>query len=292
MVGGRANLGDRREAGGASATFFWAGSEAEIGGIRPSIFKKYDPKVTNLARIDTVLAWLDYPAAKRPQFIAAYFSFIDHLGHTFGPDSPEIISAVSEMDSLIGRLQRGLDQRKNSDVNLIIVSDHGMAPLSEKRIIFIDDFIDLNDIKYADWYVTSTVLPRSGKLEKIYGQLKNAHPHLQVFKKLEMPRRFHFQNHRRIHPLILLADTGWQVMTHENFNRLQKRNRLLKGTHGFDNADSLMHGIFLANGPAFKNGMILPPLQNIHIYEALNYILGTTPAKNDGSLDSLMQIFN
>ena len=43
-----------------------------------------------------------------------------------------------------------------------------------------------------------------------------------------------------------------------------------------------MHGIFVAAGPAFKSGVVLPPFQNIHIYDALAEALGVEPAKNDG----------
>ena len=38
----------------------------------------------------------------------------------------------------------------------------------------------------------------------------------------------------------------------------------------------------MAAGPAFKSGVVLPPFENIHIYDALAEALGVTPAKNDG----------
>jgi len=48
-----------------------------------------------------------------------------------------------------------------------------------------------------------------------------------------------------------------------------------------------MHGIFLAYGPAFKDGLIVLSFQNIHIYELIANVLGIEPAVTDGSLDSV-----
>ncbi|KAA3618102.1 MAG: alkaline phosphatase family protein [Calditrichaeota bacterium] len=275
-----------------AATFFWVGSEAEIGGVRPSIVKKYDGHFSNKTRVDSVLAWLDYPEKKRPQLMTLYFSFIDHIGHAFGPDSEEIVAAVGEADSLIGLLYDGIQQQaQQKRPNLVVVSDHGMAEINESDVIVIDDYIDLAEVEYADWYVISTVLPKAGKTEKLYTQLKDAHPHLHVYKKNEVPARFHFRNHRRIHPLVLIADPGWSVMTQKKYERFRAGSRSVGGAHGYDNLEKDMHGIFLAVGPAIKKNVQIPAFQNIQIYNAMNHILGTKPAKNDGNLDSLRLIF-
>ncbi|KAA3653567.1 MAG: alkaline phosphatase family protein [Calditrichaeota bacterium] len=268
-----------------SASFFWVGSETAISGVRPTIYKDYDSKIPGRTRIDTVLSWLDYPTSQRPQFITLYFSFIDHIGHTYGPESPEIVHAVSRMDSLIGYLVDGLG-RIDDNVNTIILSDHGMAETRSDRIIEVDDYIDLSDVVYADWYTTSIVLPKAGKTDKLYNQLHNAHPHLKVFKKEHLPGRFHFKKNNRIHPLVLIADTGWEVMTRKEAER-RRQYKKIGGAHGYDNSDERMHGIFIAFGPAFRQGSRVSPFLNIHIYELVCKILGIVPAPNDGSLDSV-----
>lgn len=273
------------EAGLAGCFFFWAGSETAIDGLHPSMYKKYDDDIPDKTRIDSVLSWLAYPESKRPRFITLYFSFIDHLGHRYGPDSPEIVQGISRMDSLIGYLGDGL-KRVPQEVNLVVVSDHGMAETSTDRIIEIDDYIDLNDVSYADWYIVSTVLPKDGKRDVLYDKLYNAHPNLHVFKKEDIPARFHFQNNARIHPLVLIADTGWEVMTKA---RAQRRRQYKKfgGAHGYDNMDKRMHGIFLASGPAFQKDMQVSSFQNVHIYDLICSVLNITPAQNDGQLDSV-----
>ena len=57
--------------------------------------------------------------------------------------------------------------------------------------------------------------------------------------------------------------------------------------HGYDPALSTMWGIFFARGPGLKQGLVLPPFQNIHVYELLCTLLNLKPAENDGSLDSI-----
>ena len=57
--------------------------------------------------------------------------------------------------------------------------------------------------------------------------------------------------------------------------------------HGYDPYFLSIHGIFLAYGPAFKDGLIVPTFQNIHIYELIANVLSIAPAVTDGSLDSV-----
>ena len=62
-----------------------------------------------------------------------------------------------------------------------------------------------------------------------------------------------------------------------------KRNvRGVGGNHGYDPAVASMWTLFVAAGPAFRRGVVVPPFENVHIYNALCYILGVTPAPNDG----------
>ena len=56
------------------------------------------------------------------------------------------------------------------------------------------------------------------------------------------------------------------------------------GQHGYDPTLLSMRGILVAAGPAFKRGVTVPALENVHIYNALAQILGITPASNDGDI--------
>ena len=69
-----------------------------------------------------------------------YFSQPDSFGHEYGPESSEIIFALTEVDGVIRLLMRELKKRNISDcVNIIIVSDHGMAAYNSSDFINIEE---------------------------------------------------------------------------------------------------------------------------------------------------------
>ena len=117
-----------------AACFFWPGSEAEIAGARPSYYLKYDDAVPDEERVDQVVDWLKLPAAKRPHFITLYFAEVDHAGHEYGPDAPETRAAVRHVDSEIGTLRSHL-AKLHLPIDLIVVSDHGMAPSAWDQVL-------------------------------------------------------------------------------------------------------------------------------------------------------------
>ena len=49
------------------------------------------------------------------------------------------------MDSLLGQLLDGIKEI-DKDVNIVIVSDHGMAQLSPQRIFFLDQVFNISTV--------------------------------------------------------------------------------------------------------------------------------------------------
>jgi len=269
-----------------SATYFWPGSEAEIEGIRPSYWKEYNGRTPNSERISQILKWLELPEEKRPRFLTLYFSDTDNAGHRYGPDSPEVVEAIRKIDQNMGELIAGLKARDWFDkINIIITSDHGMTATSKDRVIFLDNYISLDDVDVIDWSPVLALRPKEGKLEAVYQALKNANSHLAVYKKEEIPERFHYRDNPRITPIIAIADEGWSITSHDYYS--ERPERYDGGAHGYDNELKSMQGIFIARGPAFKSGLKVPTFMNIHIYEMIAHILDIKPAPNDGSLDSV-----
>ncbi|MEO5799853.1 MAG: ectonucleotide pyrophosphatase/phosphodiesterase, partial [Gemmatimonadales bacterium] len=170
--------------GKRTANFFWPGSEAEIGGVRSMIYKRFDDTFPNAARVDSVLTWLSRPKGQAPSLVTLYFSDVDHAGHTYGPGAPETDAAIARVDSSIGRLMTGLAARGMLDrVNVIVVADHGMQLTPKDQLIVLDDYISLDDVDVIDWTPVGAIAPKPGKLDAVYAKLKNANPHLQVYRK-------------------------------------------------------------------------------------------------------------
>jgi len=267
-------------------TMFWPASKAEIMGVRPTEYFVYDGSVSHNDRVDQILKWLDYPASKRPQFISTYFSHLDDVGHRYGPDSDEVKTAIRELDRTIGYLISGLKSRKLfHTVNILLVSDHGMTTISSDSMIFLDDYINMEYVDVIDWAPATAIRPKI-HVDSIFNKLKNAHPKLRVYKKGDAPERLHYNTHRRIQPITVIADEHWSITTRDHFKKDNNVENYNGATHGFDPIYPSLHGIFVGHGPAFKSGFQGPGIGNIHPYEMMCRILELKPAENDGSADS------
>jgi predicted AlkP superfamily pyrophosphatase or phosphodiesterase len=268
-----------------AAAMFWPGSEAPIGGMLPRYWKPYDASFPPAERVDQVLQWLDLPAAERPALINLYFSDVDSAGHDFGPDSPEVQESIRAVDGYLARLIRGLIARNMmSTVNLVVLSDHGMAAVDDERVVVLDDYVAAADVDVVDINPTLGLFPRGGKDAAIYGALEGAHPRLRVFHSHETPAQWHYRDHPRIPPIVGVADEGWQVLRRATVNEIRAgRIRGERGNHGYDPALMSMRGIFIAAGPAFRAGASVPAFENVHIYNALAAALGVPAGNNDGN---------
>ncbi len=270
-----------------AAAYFWPGTDVEIGGVRPSRWKPFDVRVPNADRVDSVLAWLQLPPADRPRFVTLYFSDVDHWGHETGPDSPELAAAVGRVDSMLGRLVGGLERaRLAGAVSLVIVSDHGMAPLSAERVLVLDAYLDRGRVTALSLGATISLrpAPRDGMPADSIAAALAAVPHLFVYPREGTPARWRYRDNPRISDVVGVAEAGWTVTTRAAVaaGRVPRA-----GAHGFDNADPTMRALFVAAGPAFRRGVVVEPFTNLHVYELLCRILGLRPAPNDGSLDSV-----
>jgi predicted AlkP superfamily pyrophosphatase or phosphodiesterase len=274
--------------GRRAAAMFWPGSEAEIGGVRPSWYMRYDDRMPHDQRIRQVLEWLRLPADSAPGFITLYFSVVDGASHRFGVESPQTDSAIVRVDSAVTALWREIGEAGLAHrVNLVIVSDHGMVNTSPQRVVILDDWLEAGTYHVVDLNPVALIRPQAGKEDEVYQRLKRA-PHLQVYRKSEIPARWHFRDHPRITEIVAAAEEGWAIGTRAMITR--NPNYGSGATHGYDNALESMHASFFAVGPAFAQGKVVERVRNVDVYELMTHILGLRPARNDGALDSIRTV--
>ncbi len=104
-----------------------------------------------------------------------------------------------------------------------------------------------------------------------------------MYRKAEIPERYHYRKHSRIAPVIAVADDGWQIASRDRASR----GRWERGGHGYDPAAASMRALFVADGPAFRSGAVVPPFGSVHVYALLCEVLGVPPNPHDGTLDSV-----
>lgn len=254
-----------------TAVHMWPGSEAHIHNMDPSFLDRYNGKELLPKKVDRILEFIDKPGFEhpdknqwlRPQLIAAYVPNVDGMGHKYGPNSTQIQTTISEVDGMLDSLFHGLEQRNLTDiVNVIIVSDHGMATTDVSRMIQIEDVVDIERVEHIDGWPLVGIRPKKPEeLDALYAQavarLRN-NPNFEVYlRDKDMPERFHFRNNDRIAPLWIIPKTGWAIVEKKEFDiEDAKANNIVyhpRGLHGYDHEHPLMRAIFVARGPAFPH---------------------------------------
>lgn len=278
-----------------SASHMWVGSEAVIHGVTPTFVDKYNGSETYSSKVNRVMEWLDLPIESRPRLVTMYAPHPDHEGHIYGPFGDAVKLALANLDSLISGLVDGLKQRNLYDiVDLLIVSDHGMAANYRENVFFIDEILDMNLIEHIDGWPLYGLRPYDiSQITPIYRTLKqhSKDQHWQVFLKKDLPSRWHFSkdNNPRIAPLWIIPDPEWAIVTKAEFElSFGDPNRKVRGLHGYDNFAQQMRALFLAHGPHFSPGQV-EPFSNVEVYEIMTKILDIEPDPNNGTLHGELQ---
>ncbi len=254
-----------------TASFYWVGSEAEIKGIRPTYYFRYNEAISVDRRIQILKEWLQLPPERRPHFITFYFPEVDHSGHSFGPDSPQTENAVHWMDSTIQRL---VDTVKTTGlpVNFIFVSDHGMTKVDNDNTLPLPAAVDTSKfIVPPGSELVELYAKNKDDISDTYVKLMEDSKGYKVYLKENMPARLHYgikdDVFDRIGDILLVPD--WPKI----FNFSSRKPS--PGAHGYDPyLVKDMLATFYAWGPAFKQEFRIPSFQNVNVYPVVTKILG------------------
>ena len=294
------------KSGVLTAIHMWPGSEAHIPPVEPTYLDKFNASEALPKKVDRILNLIDLPGSLdkssgrssylRPQLIAAYVPNVDADGHKYGPNSTEIRATISDVDNMLALLMDGLYDRNLTEVvNLVVVSDHGMATTSTERLVQLDDLIDLNLVDHIDgWPLRGLRLKDPERdVPILHKQLSEASEKSQgfdVYTLETMPERYHFTKNKRIAPLWVIPRTGWAIVERKDFDAKEAQasgtSYHPKGIHGYDNEHPLMRAIFVARGPAFPHepNSRVSNFQNTEVYNILCDSLGIQPHPNNGTL--------
>ena len=263
---------DAEAAGIRTGVMYWAGSDVAIGGRRPSIWWPFDSNITASQRTDTLLDWLRRsPGTQdrgRPGFFMIYFDDVDRAGHGRGYGSPEEADAIRRVDAQVGRIVAALRETGEA-ANLVVVSDHGLAPVPRARLRPRAEIVDDAIMESLSEGPTLAIYPRPGREAAVAARLRTPPPHLTCWAKADIPARFRYRDNPRVPPYLCMADIGWSWP--------EKPRDMTKGEHGHDPDRAELAATFVAGGPAFKVGRTLPRVDNVAVYPLLRTLLGLPP---------------
>ena len=219
---------------------------------------------------------------------------------------------MKQLDYVLENLFNLLETRKyykiENDVDVLIVTDHGMATIREpnedalKRHFYLSDYIDVRKHLLIDKCTYGSVselwLANQDDLEYVYNKLKleeliesDRVKIKEIYMKKDIPECFSLGKHRRVAPIVLLAKTGYQIiLERENANNYSVFK--YHGNHGYEpSSNELMRGIFLAKGKSFKKShKSSKPVYLIDYYSLVCHLLDLEPNPNNGTFSRISHV--
>ncbi|KAF1684062.1 hypothetical protein B1992_15350 [Pseudoxanthomonas broegbernensis] len=138
--------------------------------------------------------------------------------------------------------QRGLFQR----INLIVLSDHGMAAVPAGNTVLLDDLLPLDQVQLVSEGIVAGFNPRSdsaadrARFAAIERKLEQPQRHMRCWDKSRVPARLDYGSNPRVPQLICLADVHWRIASRAKL--AAKKDPPNLGNHGYDNAKKNSRG--------------------------------------------------
>ncbi|CAH1405730.1 unnamed protein product [Nezara viridula] len=273
-------LNQKAGQGRHSGVMMWPGSQFPYSNIVPTFINVFDRGTAWENRISTVMSWFLHPKSPA-NLVMMYIEEPDDEEHTSGPGSSQTRERLRRVDKITEHLFKSLKNNSLTDVNVVLLSDHGMEGVTLDRMIDLTKFVG----DKAAMYGTSPVLhiyPNKGQsIVDIYSKLNEAaarNKHFKVYLKESIPEHFHIKDCQRTAPIIAVAEPtyafqdyygaiDWQIN-----NKGAPRNGTY-GIHGYDPQTINMRPYFMAHGPKFKENFNAGELRIIDMYPLFANIL-------------------
>lgn len=231
-------------------------------------------------RLDGIIEQLALPEKKRPDLIMGYLEEPDGNGHNFGPQGKQTRAMVQKVDSMLTNFYKRLQVLPvANDINLIILSDHGMAWVAKGNNVPIRHLLKDEWLVKIEGHIPANIYVKPGCQDSVYNALHGIE-HARVWKRNNIPARLHYGTNGRVGDVIVDPDLGWLI---------QDKEANEGGAHGFDPEYSDVHALFRAIGPDFKH-INFPHFANVNVYSLICHLLGIKESKNDGNIDNIRTI--
>jgi arylsulfatase A-like enzyme len=267
------------------ATYFWVGSESDWRG-RGTRYRvaPFDGARPEAAKVAQILEWLALPVAERPRLIMSYWSGADSVGHRHGPDSRQVDQALRDQDAQLQKLLAGVDALDAwAATTLIIVSDHGMAP--------VGTYIDLRGIleeagigaRITGSAVAQVHLEDPAQAAAALAVVAGVE-HVRAYRRDEIPAALRLRHPTRGGDLVVVTEPPYTFARPAGAEGILmgalSRLGVTFGGHGYDPQQPDMGGIFFALGRGVPRGLVLPEVHQVDVAATVARLLGIHPPGN------------
>lgn len=108
------------------------------------------------------MSWFVHPT-NPINFGILYIEEPDYHGHAIGINSSEFNEILKKLDNITKYLHNKIDHFGLTDLNVVHLSDHGMATVTMERIINLTNYINASDYIFVGTSPGLHIFPRPGK---------------------------------------------------------------------------------------------------------------------------------
>ncbi len=280
-----------------TAVLDWPLSHGQTGDVKAAYFgERFDSRLSDAQRLNQLLKVWEQDNADPPlQLLMAYMHGPDAAGHRFGPDSPEIVAALHQVDrdlaDFIPQASKLWQRRRQPGdaFYLLLTTDHGMSRVD--WLVHLEKLAGIEDA--ADVVTTSSgnvahlffddpqIADRNP--QRLHDMVKRVgeQPFAQAYRAADLPRQWQLAHPSRTGDIVIVLKQGY------TFGR---RLRELKteatapqgplGMHGYDpDANPEMHGMLIlwrAENPL--PGVNLGKVHSLQLHATVATLLGIKPS--------------
>jgi predicted AlkP superfamily pyrophosphatase or phosphodiesterase len=229
---------------------------------------------------------------RKPRLLALHLLQLDSTHHQHGPNTPQGRAAASNLDALVGRVVKAVeDAGLRDETTFFVVADHGFiavtktlrpnAILRKEGLVKVED----NNITSARVHVVpeggigmvyltdpSTADQDRATVRKLFEGAEGIAAVLEAddFPRYGLPRP---ADHAGMADMILAAKEGYSVGGSAIGDTLVQEHKQT-GSHGYLSTEPKMNALFVASGAGIKRGAKLPSVENVDVAPTAARLLG------------------
>ena len=236
-------------------------------------------------------------------FMTIYFASFDDINHPHGPNSPECLYVLNEIDILIGDIIKSAHKISDNAI-IALVSDHGFLPVEKDINLNValknSDLIKIGeDGKIISWeayasqsHGTTAVVLKDPNNKKLYTKmdslLKDLNKNHQCFQTIIQTKDLNEKCFTDA-SFIVEAKRGFSFNESKLDGKFIKKSNL-KGTHGHLPNYKELEAIFLIKGSGIPHNHNLGKINLIDIAPTLAPFLGISNLQDAEGKDLLNSI--